>query len=100
MATCCCYRKYDGSDAGCTTVAGNTCPSIPGYTLISSTPGACLTNSLQAIVADAEKTLDGGQGSHSQQAVIQLRSGKRITVSVTEGAGGEIAITYYETPKG
>lgn len=41
MTRCCCYRKYDGSDQGCSTVAGDTCPTIAGYELISSSPGPC-----------------------------------------------------------
>lgn len=61
MAICCCYEKYDGSDAGCSTQAGSTCYTIAGYTLTSSSPGPCpdsaqpLSAELEGLVAEAEK---------------------------------------------
>jgi hypothetical protein len=48
MATCCCYQEIGGPDYGCATVAGSTCPAIPGYELVSSTPGECLTADAKA----------------------------------------------------
>jgi len=48
MARCCCYKSNTTGDEGCSTVAGNTCPTIAGYTLTSSSAGAC---------ADTEKAM-------------------------------------------
>jgi hypothetical protein len=60
MARCCCYRKYDGSDQGCATVAGDSCPTIAGYELVSSSPGPCdasckASPELQELIAAASK---------------------------------------------
>jgi hypothetical protein len=94
MATCCCYKKNDGSDAGCATVAGDSCPAIAGYTLVSSTPGACASNSLQALVTEAEKSLVANRGLQSQKMEFTLASGKKVTVAVTEAANGEIGVAH------
>jgi hypothetical protein len=43
MSVCCCYESNDGTDAGCTTYLGDTCPTIAGYKLVSSSTGPCST---------------------------------------------------------
>ena len=92
MAICCCYEKYDGSDYGCGTVAGSTCPQIEGYRLVSSSPRPCAD--IDTIILDTEKKQKRIKLFGQQRAEIHFPSGKRVVLNITESDNNEIGIAH------
>ena len=102
MTRCCCYRKYDGSDEGCSTIAGDTCPTIEGYNLISSSEGPCsvigkCSSELQKLVEAATASTASTDVSLLIQEIasasIESTVKEKFSVEVLTGIdGGELTV--------
>jgi hypothetical protein len=80
MAVCCCYKSNDGTDEGCTTYLGSSCPEFSGYTLTSSSSGIC-DNAISASKKLEEEIL-----SRTKLALMQLDfESTTITLQTADG---------------